>query len=57
MQEQKLDETILNKTGVDYSNNPSDLSKWNDFVDRFKSATETVNIGIVGKYVELESPA
>jgi CTP synthase len=54
MQEQKLDETILNKTGVDYSNNPSDLSKWNDFVDRFKSATETVNIGIVGKYVELQ---
>ncbi|MBO5720772.1 MAG: CTP synthase [Bacteroidales bacterium] len=54
MQEQKLDETILQKTGVDYSKNSSDLTGWNDFVSRFKNATETVKIGIVGKYVELQ---
>lgn len=54
MQEQRLDEIVLNKTGVDYTNYPSDLTRWENFVNRFKNATEKVKIGIVGKYVELQ---
>ena len=30
-----------------------DMSRWESFVSRFKNATETVRIGIVGKYVDL----
>lgn len=31
---------------------PSDLSEWRDFVGRLKGATDTVKIGVVGKYFD-----
>ncbi len=53
MHEQKLDNIILEKTGTPYSGEP-DLTKWNTFLDHMHAAKETVKIGIVGKYVELQ---
>ena len=53
MNEQKLDNIILEKTGTPYQGEP-DLTKWNKFLDHMRGATETVKIGLVGKYVELQ---
>ncbi|MDE7472111.1 MAG: CTP synthase [Muribaculaceae bacterium] len=52
MHAQHLDELVLRKTGVPVEGEP-DMHRWTTFLDKLKTATETVNIGIVGKYVEL----
>lgn len=52
MQEQKMDETILKKLGMDYSKE-SDLTRWKSFLELKDQAKEIVTIGLVGKYVEL----
>ena len=49
MQEQKLDETILRKLGMEVGATPS-LGKWKKFIERREAAKEIVNIGLVGKY-------
>ncbi len=52
MHEQGLDQIILSKTGMPTTGEP-DLEQWNQFLSRKKNATETVHIGLVGKYIEL----
>jgi len=52
MQEQGMDEIILRKMGIPVGEKPS-LKPWRDFLDKKKNATETIRIGLVGKYVEL----
>ncbi|WP_319266810.1 CTP synthase [uncultured Draconibacterium sp.] len=52
MLEEKLDITVLKKLGLTI-NEEIDLSAWNDFLARHKNPTQTVEIGLVGKYVEL----
>jgi len=52
MQEEGLDVTVLRKFGLPIEPK-ADLTEWTAFVDMLKNATETVNIGLVGKYVEL----
>ena len=52
MQDQKLDTTILNKMGLPLGKDP-ELIPWRKFLTRRENATETVTVGIVGKYVEL----
>ncbi|MDR0833306.1 MAG: CTP synthase [Candidatus Symbiothrix sp.] len=49
---QKMDQIVLQKMGVSLDSK-LDLTKWKKFLDNMKNATETVTIGIVGKYVEL----
>ena len=49
MQNQKLDEAILRKTGEPIGKTPP-LGPWKEFIERRKNAKETVNIGLVGKY-------
>ena len=49
MQNQKLDEAILRKTGEPISKTPT-LGPWKEFIERRENAKETVNIGLVGKY-------
>lgn len=52
MQEEKLDLTVLKRLKLPI--NPSiDLEAWNGFLNRLKNPTKTVEIGLVGKYVEL----
>ena len=52
MHQQKLDEIVLAKTGMPIEGEPN-LAPWEKFLYRMKSATKTVSIGLVGKYVEL----
>lgn len=53
MHAQHLDEIVLRKMGVPFEGEPH-MQPWFDFIDKMDSATETVSIGLVGKYVELQ---
>ncbi|MFN8315251.1 MAG: CTP synthase [Chitinophagales bacterium] len=53
MQNEKLDVTVLNKLQLP-TNNVCQLDAWKTFVDHLKNPTETVTIGLVGKYIELQ---
>lgn len=53
MAEEGLDTIVLKKLNLKDDTTPS-LEKWNHFVDKLKSATEVVSIGLVGKYVDLQ---
>jgi len=52
MQREKLDVTVLRKLGMDYTDTP-ELGPWKKFLNRLHNPKHTVNIGLVGKYVEL----
>lgn len=52
MLEEKLDITVLKKLGLAIKED-IDLSAWNSFLNRLKNPTQTIEIGIIGKYVEL----
>ncbi|MBI49222.1 MAG: CTP synthetase [Crocinitomicaceae bacterium] len=55
MKEEKLDEVVLKKIGVDIGSVPTaDLSRWNNFLSRYKNPKRSVKIGLIGKYVELK---
>lgn len=53
MLEEGLDKVALKKLNLPEKSLP-DLKSWNDFLHRFKNPKQTVNIGLVGKYVELQ---
>lgn len=53
MHEQKLDEIVLNKMGVEFEGEPN-LEAWNTFLHKLETAEKVVRIGLVGKYVELQ---
>ena len=50
---QHLDEIVIRLTGLTSQGEP-DLTRWRSFLDRLHGATREVNIGLVGKYVELQ---
>ena len=49
MQKQGLDSAILRKMGMEVGETPA-LGPWRNFLDRMHNATDTVTIGLVGKY-------
>lgn len=53
MREEKLDEIVLRKIGLDLKGEPQ-LDDWNDFLDKLKKPAHEIEIGLVGKYVELQ---
>lgn len=53
MHRQHLDEIVLRKTDVPVEGEP-DLDAWLHFLERMKKAEKVINIGLVGKYVELQ---
>lgn len=53
MLEEGLDKVALKKLDLPEKSLP-DLAKWNDFLHRLKNPKHTINIGLVGKYVELQ---
>jgi len=53
MREQRLDETVLRKMGLPLKDEPK-LDDWNDFLNKLKKPTSEIEIGLVGKYVELQ---
>jgi CTP synthase len=52
MLKEQLDRTVLTKLKLPHKNEP-DLESWKDFLGRLKNPTNEVEIGLVGKYVEL----
>ena len=52
MLEEKLDKVVLNKLNLKSKIEPK-LEKWNDFLQKFKHPKHIVEIGLIGKYVEL----
>ncbi|MDE7509383.1 MAG: CTP synthase, partial [Muribaculaceae bacterium] len=53
MHQQGLDELVIRMTDAPFRRLP-DHSAWLDFLHRLQHAEKTVNIGLVGKYVELQ---
>ncbi len=53
MHEQGLDDIVLRKTRVAEAPEP-DMKAWLCFLDKMDAAQDTVTIGLVGKYVELQ---
>lgn len=53
MREEGLDIQVLNKMKIAIETSP-DLTKWEDFLYKLKNPKTEVNIGLVGKYVELK---
>lgn len=54
MQKENLDTIVLNKLNLEFSNNVPKLIKWKAFLNRLSNPKISVNIGLVGKYVELQ---
>ena len=54
MHEQGLDDIVLRKTRLEASAPAPDMGAWLRFLEKMDAATETVTIGLVGKYVELQ---
>ena len=51
LKEQKMDEVVLRKLGIDAPN--QDLSDWEEMLFALRNPKQTVKIAMVGKYVEL----
>lgn len=53
MLEEGLDKVALKRLDLPEKNTP-DLANWNEFLHKLKNPKHEVNIGLVGKYVELQ---
>ena len=53
MEKEELDKVVLKKLGMPYQETP-DLSNWKDFLNRLRNPKHEVEIGIIGKYIELK---
>ncbi|GAB4134707.1 MAG: CTP synthase [Raineya sp.] len=52
MRKEKLDERVLAKLRYPYKKEPN-IEAWKDFLGKLKNPTNFVEIGLIGKYVEL----
>ncbi len=48
-----LDKVVLNKLGLKATQKPV-LTRWNEFLNHYKNPEGTLDIGLVGKYIELQ---
>ena len=53
MKEEGLDQVVLNTLNLD-PNKTHDLEEWEAFLKKYKNPKHTIEIGLVGKYVELQ---
>lgn len=53
MQVEELDKVVLEKLNLPSRSVP-DLSNWKDFLSKLKNPGSEINIGLIGKYVELK---
>ncbi len=53
LHEEGFDDTVCSILRLDGPGREIDLSSWEAFVSRVLSATETVRVGVIGKYVDL----
>jgi CTP synthase len=52
MLQEELDKVVLKKLNLKSINEPK-LKRWNEFLNKFKNPKHQIDIGLVGKYVEL----
>ncbi len=52
MKKEKLDERVLTKLKLPHKSE-GDIDKWKEFLGKLKNPTSEVEIGLVGKYIEL----
>ena len=53
MMREKLDQICLKKLDIKQFNEP-ELGKWKEFLDKLKYPKNKINIGLIGKYIELQ---
>jgi CTP synthase len=53
LQKQNMDGVVVQKLGL-ISDQPADMSAWSSFVERLLHPSQSVRIGLIGKYVELK---
>lgn len=53
MKEQQLDERVLERLNLS-KDNDTNLEQWKEFLTKFKNPQHEINIGLIGKYVELQ---
>jgi len=53
MQEEKLDQVVMKKLGLPIEKEP-DIKEWKAFLNRLKNPKKSINIGLIGKYIELK---
>ena len=53
MLKEQLDVIVMKKLNITNYKEP-DLTKWNGFLSKLKNPKSTVNIGLIGKYIELQ---
>jgi CTP synthase len=53
MMREKLDQICLKKLDIQKFNEP-ELGKWKEFLDKLKYPKNKINIGLIGKYIELQ---
>lgn len=53
MQKEKLDQVVLNKLNLPGKQEP-DIEDWKAFLHKLKNPKKTINIGLIGKYIELK---
>ncbi len=52
MLQEQLDKVVLNKLDLPFNEKPA-LGEWNDFLSKHKNPKNEIEIGLIGKYVEL----
>ncbi len=53
MRKERLDERVLSKLKLSHKREPK-IDQWKEYLGRLKNPTDTVDIGLIGKYVELK---
>lgn len=53
MQEEELDKVVLDKLNLPYGEEPQ-LVEWKQFLSKLKNPKQTIQIGLIGKYTELQ---
>jgi len=53
MMDEELDKVVLEKLRLEVGDEPA-LETWRNFLTKFKNPSNTVTIGLVGKYIELK---
>ncbi len=53
MKDQQLDERVLERLNLS-KDNDTNLEQWKEFLTKFKNPKHEINIGLIGKYVELQ---
>ena len=53
MKKERLDERVLSNLKLSHKREPK-IDQWKEYLGKLKNPTETIDIGLIGKYVELK---